>query len=175
MNNTNLIEDLRLLSPPNYTVWWAAALLVLAAGGVFLLIRRRRAQGMIMGESNSGPPLWDLALAELERLTHLLQREHSRDYGIGSTKIMRKYIENRYSLRAPKLATEEFLKICCDSPAIPQVHQVSLKRYLELCDLLKFGRYVGSTTELLPLHEAAVNFILASRPDPARVAEPQSA
>jgi len=35
---------------------------------------------------------------------------------------------------------------------------------LEWCDLLKFGRYVAATGELMSLHEAAVNFVLASRP-----------
>jgi len=164
MNTTNLIEDLRLLSPPDYAVWRAVAVLVVAVAGAFLLIRLRRSPNDAVVPDNRGPAAWDLALAELERLTPLLQREHARDYAIASTRILRRYIEERYALRAPKLATEEFLSMCVDSPAIPQPHQASLKRYLEFCDLLKFGRFVAATSELVALHEAAVNFVLASRP-----------
>jgi len=47
MNSTNLIEDLRLLSPRlTYRAWWAVAVLVLAAAGVLVVIRiwRRRSR-----------------------------------------------------------------------------------------------------------------------------------
>lgn len=166
MNSTNLIEDLRLLAPPDYRLWWAVALLALAAAGVPALIRiwRRRSRKPASTIGDSSAPPWDLALAELERLIPLLQREHSRDYGIASTKILRNYIEARYGLRAPKLATEEFLMLSRESPTIPEAHRAGLKRYLEWCDLLKFGRYAAATGELVSLHEAAVNFVLASRP-----------
>lgn len=166
MNSTNLIEDLRLLSPPDYRAWWAVAVLVLAAAGVLVVIRiwRRRSRINTAPGDDAGAPSWDLALVELERLTSLLQQERSRDYGIVSTGILRRYIEARYALRAPKLATEEFLMLSRESPTIPEVHRASLRRYLEWCDLLKFGRYVAATSELVSLHEAAVSFVLASRP-----------
>jgi hypothetical protein len=47
---------------------------------------------------------------------------------------------------------------------LPADHRVSLREFLELCDLLKFGRYLASATELGPLHAAAVAFVIASRP-----------
>lgn len=166
MNSTNLIEDLRLLSPPDYRTWWAVAALVLAAAGVLVAIRmwRRRLRVKTAPGDDPGAAPWDLALAELERLTSLLQQERSRDYGIASTGILRGYIETRFALHAPTLATEEFLMLSRESPSIPEAHRVGLRHYLEWCDLLKFGRYVADTGELVSLHEAAVNFVLASRP-----------
>jgi hypothetical protein len=164
MNSTNLIEDLRLLSPPNYGVWLALGIAGVLALGFFVFMRRRLRRADVDAIAPPGPDLWDAALAELERLTSLVNREHSRDYAIQSTGILRRYIEARYALRAPTLATEEFLVKAAESAALPKDHRVSLRQFLELCDLLKFGRYLASTTELGPLHAAAVAFVIASRP-----------
>ena len=164
MTSTNLIEDLRLLSPPNYGGWLALGIAAVLAFGFFLVVRRRLHPTAIDATETSGPELWDVVLAELERLTPLLSREHSRDYAIRSTGILRRYIEARYALHAPTLATEEFLVMAGGSPTLPADHRASLREFLELCDLLKFGRYLASATELEPLHAAAVAFVLASRP-----------
>ena len=164
MNSTNLIEDLRLLSPPSYAVWWALGIAGVLAFGFFIFVRRRLHRAATDVTVPSGLGLWDVALAELERLTALLSREHSRDYAIRSTGILRRYVEARYALHAPTLATEEFLMMAGESPTLPADHRASLRGFLEVCDLLKFGRYLASTTELEPLHAAAVAFVLASRP-----------
>ena len=164
MNTTNLIEDLRLLSPPNYGGWLALGIAGVLAFGFFIFVRRRLRRAVTDVTESSRLELWDVALAELERLTPLLNREHSRDYAIQSTGILRRYIEARYTLRAPTLATEEFLVMAGESPTLPADHRASLRELLELCDLLKFGRYLASTAELEPLHAAAVAFVLASRP-----------
>lgn len=177
-DQNGLIEDLRLLSPPAYGLWLAVALLLFAAGLVFFRARRSRALATVAAPHDAGSSPWDTALAGLERLVPYLQREYSRDYGFASTAILRSYIESRYAFRAPKLATEEFLFVCGNSPEIPGAHRDRLMRYLELCDLLKFGRYVAASDELVALHEAAIAFVLASVPtevacaSSARSAEP---
>jgi len=163
MNTTDLIEDLRLLSPPSYGIWLALGAAAILALGILLLARRFRRAAHATAKI-PGPELWDVALAELEHLTPLLNRERSRDYAIQSTGILRRYIEARYTLRAPKLATEEFLALAKESPALPAEHRAGLRHFLELCDLLKFGRYLAPAAELEPLHAAAVAFVLASRP-----------
>jgi hypothetical protein len=169
---TNLIEELRLLSPPTYGGWLAAGLMVILAAGFFALwhARRRRTDSGSIGVS--GAPLWDVALAELERLIPLLRAEQSREYAIQSTGILRRYIEGRYALQAPRLATEEFLAAAAKSAALPAEHRGSLRHFLELCDLLKFGRYLASAGELEPLHAAAVAFVLASRPGAGTFSSP---
>jgi hypothetical protein len=165
MTDTNLIEDLRLLAPPNYG-WLLAvgvALVVLAALVLLRRALRRRASGKTIP---SGVPLdpADDTLAELERLTRLLRSECSREYGIRSTAVLRGYVETRYGLNAPKLATEEFLLAARHSSLLPAEHQTSLGAYLERCDLFKFGRYLATADELQQLHAAAVTFVLCSRP-----------
>ena len=75
---------------------------------------------------------------------------------------MRAYIEQRYGLRAPRLATEEFLRAASQAPELPPEHRPSLGRFLEHCDLFKFGRYQASASELGELHAAAIRFVMAS-------------
>lgn len=163
MTETNLIEDLRLLAPPGHG--WI--FLVVALAGLALIgagVRRWRRRTGEAATVADGPPPWEVALAALEKLVPLLRAESSREYGIAATTILRAYIEVRHGLRAPRLATEEFLLAARQSSSLPASHRESLGRFLALCDLFKFGRYVGSTAELTHLHTAAVDFVLASRP-----------
>ncbi len=170
MNDTNLIEDLRLLSPPNYG-WVLIVALVVLALVVAVLISRTFRRPAPTALATARPEPWTVALDALERLAPLLCTERSRDYGIAATGVLRSYIETRYGWHAPKLATEEFLIAAGTSPVLPAEHRASLGRFLELCDLFKFGRYVAAADELQQLHAAAVAFVLASRPPNPVVAE----
>jgi len=173
MIETNLIEDLRHLTPPSY-LWLAGGMAVLLAATIaVLLIRRRRRtdERTAAGGAESCRP-WEDALAALEHLVPLLVPERSRDYGIAATGILRRYLEDRYQLHAPLLATEEFLALAAGSPVLPADHQHGLTCFLERGDLFKFGRYAGTSEELRELHTAAIEFVMASRPSvPATVKE----
>ena len=172
MSDTNLIEDLRLLAPPGYAWLVALALAIVLVPSVILIWRAvRRPRAAVPGPA--GPASWDLALAALEQLAALLSPQHSRQYGIESTAILRRYIETRYGLRAPLLATEEFLVAARNSAALPAEHRTSLGRFLALCDRFKFGRYLASAGDLQQLHAAAVAFVLASRPDGSQATTPE--
>lgn len=165
MIETNLIEDLRRLTPPSHDWAWGVLLAVAMVGALVLLrrISRRRTARTLDGPAGSSA-LWELALQELEALAPLLQPDRSRAYGIQATTVLRRYLEARYQLRAPLLATEEFLRTAAHSSALPPAHRDGLERFLQLCDLFKFGRYVAQAEELGRLHAAAVEFVLASRP-----------
>lgn len=165
MNETQLIEDLRLLSPPGYG--WALGLVAVAIGGAALglvLWRRRRRVSVLLAAPESRSSPWDLALADLERLSPLWRTDRSRDYGIAVTAILRRYIEARFGFHAPRLTTEEFLTEARSSPALPEEDRVKLARFLERCDLCKFGRFLAAVEELQELQAAAVAFVLRSRP-----------
>lgn len=174
MIDTNLIEDLRVLTPPDYGWLVLVALACVALLILGLCFRRRQARALGRAAAGSAPGPWDVALAELERLTPLLQPERSRDYGIESTAILRRYVEARYDLHAPLLTTEEFLVTAGQSPVLPAEHRAHLGHFLGLCDLFKFGRYVASSEELHELHTAAVTFVIRSRPEPLPPAREES-
>lgn len=175
MTETNLIEDLRLLTPPDRTGLWLA---VLAVGLVIagFLFWRRRGGGLPVAEAlaEATRPSWELALAELEALTPLLRPERSRDYGLASTAILRRYLEARYALQAPRLTTEEFLVAAATSPKLAPEDQRGLGHFLALGDLFKFGRFTATSVELQELQGAAVAFVLRSRPVETAPAEAAS-
>lgn len=166
MIETNLIEDLRLLAPPDSR--WAVAAMLAALGALALVLIRRRLRRwpavIPTARAAAAPPPWETALAELERLAPLLRPEASRDYALAATAILRGYIEARYGLRAPRLATAEFLGLAGRAAELPTAHRAGLARFLACGDLFKFGRYTATGAELRQLHAAAVDFVLASRP-----------
>lgn len=165
MNATNLIEDLRLLSPSSPAVWYVPVLVLILGLVFFFLLRLRRLKSALTAgpHSQSCPPPWDQALSELEALIPLLHRESSRPYAVASSAVLRRFIEARFNLHAPALATPEFLQAATRSAQLPSRHCDALSRFLETCDLLKFGRYLASDTELMSLHAAAVEFVIASQ------------
>ncbi len=168
MIETNLIEDLRPLHPPDYGWVWVPLALAVLGFGVLAWLRFRTPRGAPAVSASADPSsFWQVALAELERLQPLLRPERSRDYGLESTNVLRRFIESRYGLRAPTLATEEFLAVATHSPALPLAHRESLGRFLALGDLFKFGRYVAAAEELRRLHASALDFLMASRPSAA--------
>jgi hypothetical protein len=167
--DAELIDDLRLLEPPEpfrLNPWALAA----AIGGLLLLwlfIRYLRATRGARAQAAAAAQAYTDALAELERLFALVDREESRPYAIESSAIIRRYIETRFELSAPRRSTEEFLAEAQQSPKLPPAHQASLREYLRICDLLKFARTLANRTELTQLHEAAVHFVKETRHAPA--------
>lgn len=161
---TNLIEDLRLLRPPDYSwLLWAAVAVGLIAWGLWFWFHRK-APGGSGNSAESGAEYWDEAMRGLERLAALLRPEESRAYGIRSTAVLRRYIERRFGLHAPFQATEEFLVAAGGSSLLPAADRERLAGFLRWCDLLKFGRAVADAEELGKLHAAAVEFVVGSRP-----------
>jgi hypothetical protein len=163
MTETNLIEDFRLLHPPNFA-WMLWLALVAVAVAALIWLTRRRTSSATCSEPVNSLAVWDETLRELERLLPLLRPDQSRAYAIASTHLIRRYLERRHGLAAPRLATEEFLAAARHSAALSEADRARLEEYLRWCDLLKFGRARAETTELQHLHEAAVEFVSASRP-----------
>jgi hypothetical protein len=164
MTETNLIEDLRLLSPPSHA--WLLWLLAVLAGVGLLIVwaTRRRHTALRVVAPDLSLAAWEAALRDLERLAPWLVSERSRDYGIASTQVLRGFVEWRFGVRAPRLATEEFLAEASRHDALPVAQRGGLERYLRLCDLLKFARTRAECAELRELHQAAVEFVMASKP-----------
>ena len=156
-----LIDDLRLLEPaePFRIDPWIVAGVLAALALVWWVSRwwrttrgaRHSARAMVKAQED--------ALAELERLFALIERGESRPYAQESSGIVRRYIEARFHLSAPRQSTEEFLEGAQNSPRLEPKHQDSLREFLRICDLLKFARTFANRDELTSLHGAAVNFV----------------
>lgn len=111
----------------------ALALFALAGFGAALLVRHvaRRVR-----EHRMSPV--ERAWAELERLMKkgLPGRGRYKDFYVELTRIVRNYIQRKYSVKAPHMTTEEFLaSFTHGSPESLS----SLKEFLESADLVKFA------------------------------------
>ncbi|MHA3769969.1 DUF4381 family protein [Verrucomicrobiota bacterium sgz303538] len=157
-----LIEDLRLLEPPNpwMLYYWiaaglAAVLLIVLLLFVIRAVWRRRA-------SLSHDHAWaarEEALAALENLYELVKQEHGRQYAIESSSVIRRYIEQRFEIRASMCSTEEFLHEAQHSPSLEPEYQELLGQFLGWCDFIKFGRGIADREDLDQLHTAAIDFV----------------
>ena len=165
---TELIDDLRLLEAPvpwriNYPLIAVALILFVLT---WWLLRKLHAKRIANAQVNAMAQAHADALAELERLFALIDSEQSRPYAIESSAIIRRYIEARFHLDAPKRSTEEFLAEAQRSPKLAPEFQALLADFLQCCDLLKFARTFASRSELVQLHDAAISFVKETVPAP---------
>ena len=164
MNNpTNIIDDLRLLEPSS--PW----LMLAVAGGVivlvlcFLLWRRSVARRDQRPSTVVAAHAHEDALAELEKARSLIKAGNSRDYSIEVSNIIRRYIERRFDIVAPRRSTEEFIIEAAKSVKLEPHHRELLREFLSSCDFLKFGRGLAEVHELEAMHQSAVKFVSDTR------------
>ena len=170
---TNIIDDLRLLEPWHMPPPWVWVLLaVVIVGGIVLLIRRRNAARRAAQGAQVAEHAHEDALAELEKARGLMSPENSRPYGIEVSGIVRRYIERRFGIVAPRRSTEEFLIEAAASAKLDPAHRQWLAEFLGSCDFLKFARARAELTELEAQHQAAVRFVTETRVVPAKAEVP---
>lgn len=110
------------------------ALISIVAIGLFFALRR----GHVRRQS-----AYDVAR---ERLNQLLVQGNKQAASIESfyvelSAIVRRYLEDRFDLRAPELTTEEFLETVKSSPVLTSEHQSLLQGFLTQADLVKFAGF----------------------------------
>ncbi len=160
-----LTDDLRLLepSPPWVWEWWMGAVLLVLLAGAWWMIRRRRRLLVSQKPTMTMLHAHEDALAALQKLAGLLTEEAARPYSIESSAIIRRYLENRFQIRAPLRSTEEFLNEARHSPKLTADYQQLLGEFLRFCDLIKFARARAGRGELEGFHASAVRFVTETR------------
>jgi len=150
---------------PKIGVWqsfWLRLLLGLIGAALiillFIVLRKRKK------EKSQIPvfiPAHIIAYRELEQLRNLnlLEKGQIEKYFEMLSGCLRRYLENRFNLRAPLMSTEEFLIKAKSSSSLNTEQKKSLKGFLQLSDLVKFARYGSSVPEAEGSYEAAKNFI----------------
>ena len=162
--------------------WWerhglrlAGALAVLAAGvaAVAAVLRRRRSPERTRASA------FERASGRLARLRAggLPEGAGADPWYVELSDIVRRYVEERFSLRAPELTTEEFLLEAGRSAELSAPHRALLSDFLERCDRVKFARYRPGAGESREALEVAERFLAESRaPDrPAEGGGPRGA
>lgn len=82
---------------------------------------------------------------------------------VALSSIVRRYLEQRYEIRAPELTTEEFLQVATGRPELTAEHRVLLTSFLERCDRVKFAGYRPEADESLATLKAARGFVEDTR------------
>ena len=139
--------------------WLAGGTAVLAAvaAGILAWLRRAAARARLTA--------FDRASARLARLRGqgLPDPERVDPWYVELSDIVRRYVEERFSLRAPELTTEEFLIEAGRSEELSPAHRDQLSNFLERCDRVKFARYSPGEYESREALEVAARFLDESR------------
>jgi len=77
--------------------------------------------------------------------------------------LIRRYLEDRFELRAPELTTEEFLQVASASPDLDEAHQGFLRSFLRRADEVKFARFIPPPEDIEVALGAASRFLDETR------------
>ena len=152
------------------------AALILLAGLVLLaiyLIRRRRAAAAIPPPP---PPPHETALAALDDLAarHAAEPIPPEPFTVALTTILRRYLEDRFALRAPTSTTDEFIRAAATANLLAPPHQTLVADFLRQSDLVKFARADLTPSEQLSALSLARRVVLETIPAPPAPAEPSA-
>lgn len=162
-------EDIRDIKPPIPIRgrWWWLGLGLLAAVGAGLAIWWSRRRDRRTGVTGPPPRLpHEVALEALEvlRSERLPAQGRYEEYYVRLSDVVRRYVEQRFTLRAPEMTTEEFLQVASHHESLTQAQRQLLRDFLMHCDLVKFARYQPSEQEAGEMFTAAARFVQETTP-----------
>ncbi|MFT3697510.1 MAG: hypothetical protein QM831_30485 [Kofleriaceae bacterium] len=142
--------------PWMWIILGASILMVLGAGGA-LLYRGAKARNKVAARKSA----YEEAVARLVALEQhgAPDSEGADAWFVQLSAIVRRYLEQRYEIRAPELTTEEFLNIATQNPNLKADHRALLTAFLERCDRVKFAGYRPDSDESLATLKAARAFV----------------
>jgi hypothetical protein len=140
--------------------WGGLALVVLALLLGALELKRRFAPA----KPELAPHEW--AIRELARLDALGLPAHGQADRFHTllSDTMRRYLELRFRMRAPRQTTAEFLEAMRQAPQLTSEQRLLLRDFLERCDLAKFARAEFSAEECQGTSKMARTFVDQTRP-----------
>lgn len=106
-------------------------------------------------------PAHEVAYEQLEKLRNkgFIRQGKVKEFYSELSDIVRRYLENRFSLKAPEMTTEEFLVFVRDYSALQPEHKNVLKDFLSSCDLVKFAKFLPPLQDSDLAFEAARRFV----------------
>lgn len=130
--------------------WGLAALVVLllAAALFFYLRKRRRGEPLLPKKVEVPRPPHEVAYEELEKLLaqDLLSQGALKRFYSEISEIIRRYVEGRFQIAALESTTTDLLAEL-NRLELPEEQMELFRRFLSLCDLVKFAKYVPGGEE----------------------------
>lgn len=146
------------LREPGSTWPWVLGALLAAAIAVPLAYRRWAAARAQVRRRSA----WEVARARLDALSSAARpatEDEIDSFFVELSALIRRYLEDRFELRAPELTTEEFLQVASQTPDLDETHQVFLRSFLARADMVKFARFVPTAEEIDAALAAASRFL----------------
>lgn len=143
------------------TLLGVASLVAIVGAGSVLGWRAWRARRRIERQRSA----YDEAVGRLHDLELAGPPDDTRAdaWFVALSAIVRRYLEQRYEIRAPELTTEEFLLVATARPEVSGEHRALLTSFLERCDRVKFAGYRPDADESLATLKAARGFVEDTR------------
>ncbi len=103
----------------------------------------------------------EIAYEALKKLKEkgLIKLGKIKEFYIELSDIIRRYLEDRFEVRAPEMTTEEFLADIKDSSVLSSGQKNLLRDFLLHCDMVKFARYKPLRKEIDSSLESAKKLI----------------
>jgi hypothetical protein len=133
-----------------------AALILLVLGWRWLRRRLRRAEKAVPPR-----PAHEIAAEALRalRARRLPEVGEFKEFYSALSDIVRRYLEDRFRVRAPEMTTEEFLAATARGAALERSHRALLGTFLGESDLVKFARFVPTLGDSERAMAAAERFV----------------
>jgi hypothetical protein len=159
-------SDIRDIKPPDpipvdwRPYYWGAgtlaALIALAA-----LVHRLRTRGTRAAPAPPPLPAHVVAMRALESLRARSLVEHGafKEFYSSLSDIVRRYLEDRFRVRAPEMTTEEFLLVTSRDGRLAPPHRRLLGEFLTESDLVKFARHLPTVADSERAFDAARRFV----------------
>lgn len=144
-------------------IWpWLLALVALAAlAAPFVWKRWQQARAEVRRRS-----AYEVARARLDALSSG-RRPSGEDeidvFFVELSALIRRYLEDRFELRAPELTTEEFLQVASASPDLSESNQGFLRDFLRSADMVKFARFIPPPEDIEAALAVASRFLDETR------------
>ena len=139
---------------------WSGVVLLLLIPLLFWLFARARRHG----RRRSAYEIASSRLRKLQKAPRSTPEEIQTFY-VEISAIVRRYLEDRFEIRAPESTTEEFLDRASRSSALTPEHSELLVRFLQQADLVKFAGSIPGDLEIADSVRSAERFLEETRED----------
>lgn len=163
------IEDVVQMSekPSYWLLWVIGVLILLLSGWAWFKARQKKLRKLI----RIFKPAHEIAYARLRALEkeNLIAAGKVKEFYERISDILRRYIEDRFQLRAPERTTEEFLVELSGSNQLSSSDKYDLRQFLEHCDLVKFAKFNPAAEQIQKTFELVEKFIEKTKSDEHKI------
>ena len=152
---------------PRRFIWWVIGLVAIIAVACYFFMKKPSQE--VRRQS-----AYEIARNRLDALINkpLPEDSDAADaFYVELSDIVRRYLEDRFELRAPEFTTEEFLEKVSASPDLNREHQELLREFLRQADLVKFAGVAPDEATIRASIESANRFIDETRPVSAEASD----